>query len=393
MDPAMGLLGGGSRRSSPRGRRARAGRGAVLLVLAVAALGTGAALMLFDEGDPAGDRDGGQGRDVEAAEGAGAIPVIEGPDVEGQIREDLGPTSSEGIDVRRVGDYARMDRVFEGTGTIAGSVSVEGGARVPAWTLHIEPSVVTAGADTAVERTVVAEPGALTFEERDLPLAAYRVYVTADGYRSRATEVTLFKIANDPQGRALEYVSVDLKLRRIATVSGRVLDADGGVADDLEVFLISTSGDTRVANERQRTDVNGRFEFEFVSTGPWKLHVGHPTKPLAPAVPVSVDLAPVTLDDVELPVLASIELVVVDEFSRPFPRVSVVGYPRGPGAGRISGETDGQGRFTARYMTPGKWRIEARCDPAEGEFQGKYDYDITRTTETQQLEMVLREPR
>jgi len=386
----MGLLRGRSRRSSRGTPGARAGRGAVLLVLAVAALGTGAALMLFDGGDPV--EGGGQKRDVEAAEGGGAIPVIEGPDVEGQLREDLGPTSSEGIDVRLVGEYAHVERSFEGTGTIAGAVSIDGAVDVPAWTLHIEPSVVTAGSEKATERTVEAAPGALTFEERDLPLAAYRVYATADGYRSRAAEVTMFKIANDPQGRALDYVTVDLKLRRVATVSGRVLDADGGVADDLEVFLISTSGDTRVATERQRTDANGRFEFEDVSIGPWKLHVGHPTQPLAPAVPVSVDLEPVTLDDVELPVLASIELLVVDEFARPFPNVTVAGYPRGQGAGRIGGVTDGQGRFRARYMTPGQWRIEARCDPDEGEFQGRYDYDIEATTERQQIEMVLREP-
>ena len=81
--------------------------------------------------------------------------------------------------------------------------------------------------------------------------------------------------------------------------------------------------------------------------------------------PVLVQLAPVALDEILLPPLATLEVETTDAYGRPFPDVELVGYLRGSGNGSFRAKTDAYGRATMRYLAPGPWRVNA-TDKLEG---------------------------
>ncbi|MEL6427997.1 MAG: carboxypeptidase-like regulatory domain-containing protein [Planctomycetota bacterium] len=377
-------------RASGHGIEARAGRaGALALLVLAAALGL-LFVLLRSPGD------GGSAPAADAADPARTAPVEERTDgaaLDGPAadREPSGfAAQGPGVDVRDVGSYAKVERSFDGRGTVAGSVTTVDGSIPPAWTVHFEPSKLTRDGSHAVARTVRAEAGAADFYERDLPMGAYRVWAVAEGYRSNVSEIVLFRIAGDDLGRGLDHVHVDLKLRRMADVSGSVVDADAGVADGLDVHLVPMGrGERRTLT----TDSVGRFRFETVPAGRWELRVGHPTHPVVEAVPVDVKEDSIELDAVQLPVLARLDLFVVDEFARPYPNVEVKGYLKGRTASALRGRTGPQGHFEVRYVVPGRWRIETEVPDEPGDVGGRYDYDIEATRDLQRIEMVIRERR
>ena len=98
-------------------------------------------------------------------------------------------------------------------------------------------------------------------------------------------------------------------------------------------------------------------------------------RPLVGSIPVVVGLKPIRLDEIVLPPLATLELLVVDEYGRPFPDVELVGYLRGTGSGSFRVQSDAVGRASIRYLAPGPWRVEAKYEP-EGQ-TGKVDIALT----------------
>ena len=110
--------------------------------------------------------------------------------------------------------------------------------------------------------------------------------------------------------------------------------------------------------------------------------------PLASPRPIKVGSRALELDDVLLPALATLELIVLDEAARPFPDVDVVGYLRGAGRGSIRGRTGPQGRFRADYLQPGPWRIEATY--ATLGYSGKRDWVLEATGVAIEKELIIR---
>jgi hypothetical protein len=279
--------------------------------------------------------------------------------------ETEGPRVISGVEAGPAGAYASMDRVYDGTGTIFGEVQVEAGVPFPeTWTLTLEPSRVAEGRDKAVTRTIQSEPGQRDFQLRDLPMASYRLSVTAEGLVARPQEVALFKLAGYEHMPGVNVIHVTSRLVRVASVEGRVRQASGDMAVDFPVYLI----DRKNPNEGRMeavTDSAGGFKFPDVSSGNWILRTGHPVHSATSPQPVLVHLQPVALDEILLPPLSSLEVETTDAYGRPFPDVELVGYLRGSGNGSFRAKTDAYGRATMRYLTPGPWRVNA-TDKLEG---------------------------
>ncbi|WP_145201663.1 hypothetical protein [Planctomycetes bacterium Poly30] len=311
--------------------------------------------------------------------------------------EAKGPRTVGGIETRPAGGYESFEKVFGAPGgTVTGEIRVAGAEYPEAWTVTIEPSLVAEGRAEAITKTFVSEPGMRTFELRDLPLAAYRLSASAPGLTTSKVEVALYQVAERPGQRGLDYVTVDLTLRPMARVEGFVRQPSGEPASDLAVYLVpyvvpgadagtpdvlgeaggNEAGGTAAAGSIEtKCNSAGSYAFENVPPGPWMLHVGDAINPLASPIPVGVQTADQRVDDVVLPPLATLELVVLDHLARPCPDVILTGYLRGKGAGHFKVTTDATGRIKVPYLTPGPWRIDAE-DPLMNQ-KGRGDYSLT----------------
>ena len=348
-----GSQGPSARRSSRDGSAGSAWLLALVLVMIVAGAATWKGL---------GGVEGGGEQDL--APRATAETVDRAPRLEA-AEETEGPRVISGVEAGPAGAYASMDRVYDGKGTIFGEVQVEAGVPYPeTWTLTLEPSRVAEGRDKAVTRTIQSEPGQRDFQLRDLPMASYRLSVTAEGLVARPQEVALFKLAGYEHMPGVNVIHVTSRLVRVASVEGRVRQASGDMAVDFPVYLI----DRKNPNEGRMeavTDSAGGFRFPDVSSGNWILRTGHPVHSATSPQPVLVHLQPVALDEILLPPLSSLEVETTDAYGRPFPDVELVGYLRGSGNGSFRAKTDAYGRATMRYLTPGPWRVNA-TDKLEG---------------------------
>lgn len=273
----------------------------------------------------------------------------------------IGPRVMSGIEAGPAGAYASMGRVFDGKGMIFGEVQVESGLPYPEqWTLTIEPSRVAPGRERAVTRTITSEPGQRDFQLRDLPMASYRISVVAKGLVARAQEVALFKLEGYEHMPGVNVVHVTSRLIQVASVEGRVRQGDGDMAVDLPVYLVDRNqlGEGGGRHEAT-TDNGGGFRFDEVASGSWILRTGHPVHSLTSPMPVTVNLSPIALDELQLPPLATLELEATDIYGRPFPNVDLVGYLRGTGNGSFRRTTDAFGRAKVPYLAPGPWRVTA----------------------------------
>lgn len=361
-------------------RRGRAGL-IVLLALLASCAGAAAFMLLGGGVEPGAGGDGPAARDGNGVQAAGEL---EAPPSTPERVEGLAPVSR--FSVSDVGEYAKLERSYAGTGTLLAEIQMEDGSLPPAWTMHIEPSRAAPGQGNPDTRVVEGVEGQGSHEARDLPMGAYCVWVEADGYLSRTQEVAMYRFADHPENPGIDTVTINLRLRPMASVEGQVLTDGGIAADGVEVFLLPLIKGVAPRLEAE-TDLSGRYRFGAVQPGQWKLHVLQPVRPPVSPVIVEVAAKPVFIDPVQLPRLASIELLVVDEYARAYPDVEITGFLRGDGVGRVSGKTDGTGRFRARYLAPGPWRLEAKAtDEPMGR---KFDYDITGDADVQLLEMVI----
>ena len=241
----------------------------------------------------------GRGGRPPADAGAAQVGRSAGPEVPegvpgtgGPLEEPApGPRTMGSIEARTAGQDGGYTRVFDGVGIIAGQVRMEDGSAPPQWTLHLEPSLVTRGRGEAVTRTVEAAPAEETFEVRDLPMGAYRVFATAPGHRSSAAEVALYKLEGLEHLPGMNYVNLTITLQAMANVDGIVRRANGDPADELAVHLLPHA--TAAPGERisARTDLAGVYRFDAVPEGNWMLCVGDPAAPLVRHVPSRSALA------------------------------------------------------------------------------------------------------
>lgn len=368
-------------------RRGRCGSASSLLLVAVAILLIGGLGAWFVLGSGSGEGPAGM---VEPA-AADGVTAEEPPP--GMMREaDLlameaaGPRTMGNLESRPAGGYEPFEKVFgDSGGTIIGEVRVEGAEYPEVFTILLEPSRIAEGREAAVTRTVTSEPGMRTFEIRDLPLASYRLSASAPGLATSKIEVELFRVADRPNQRGLDFLNVDLTLRPMAAVTGVVRTSNGDPASDLALYLtpFTPPGGDRVkpaevnalTRLETRTTIAGTYRFEGVAPGPWMLHVGDPIKPLQPPTPVGMRSSEVAVDDLQLPPLATLDLIVLDHLARPCPSVKITGYLKGAGTGSFSAMTDSMGRLEVPHLKPGPWRLDAHDEQLDQ--KGRADLVLT----------------
>lgn len=367
---AGGAQGWGPPLGGPRGANSRRGSAALLLLMVLAVgLGLGAWMWLSSGTEAPTDPAAARAGEPATAPGT-AVLVAPTP------AEDAGPRPVGGITAGEAGIYTKMERSYDGTGSIRGEVRVHGAPYPDGWTLELTPSLLAAARDRAVSRTIQSEPGQRDFELLDLPMAGYRITVRAPGLAANPQEVALFKLKGYEHLPGVNQVNVSMTLKPIAYVDGAIRTHAGEVADGLRVYLAPQASGDDSSRKEAVTDISGLFRFDDVSSGDWMLYVGSPVTPTMPPVPVRVGVQPVRMDEITLPPLGTLRLIALDALGRGFPDVKLTAYLRGQGVGNFTATTDGQGEATVRYLTPGPWRVR-------GDYQKEGDTDAQSRADIQ----------
>lgn len=255
-------------------------------------------------------------------------------------------------------------------GSIRGELVVRAGVAFPdTWTLVIEPSDAVAGRERAATKRVEFTHGEREFRVDDLPLAGYRVRPVAAGLNGLGHDVLLVPSSAN--------VFVTLAFARAGMIDGLVREASGAPAEDVPVTLEAVlGGDT----ETVRTDANGMYRLLGVVDGEYRVWVGTPSSPLAPAKELSFRAPSLRVPETKLPALGALELVVIDEGD---------GYPRAAGArvwgasstgGAFDVTADAAGAVSLRHLLPGTWRVEASLGTRAS---GSVEFEVAAEQATQ----------
>jgi hypothetical protein len=212
------------------------------------------------------------------------------------------------------------------------------------WTLLLEPSRTLAGRDRAERRVLTFSAGEQEFVVPDLPLAGYDLCAEAPGLNALRSPVLLDRKNRDP------YVT--LQFYPAGFVTGRLLDYEHLPADEVPVTL---SDAARSVERETRSDILGNFRFDGVLDGEYTLTFGRKTSPLLPVERLRFSAPSLTLPERELPPLARLSILVLDDAGRPVPDVTVRGS--GPPGGTIEETTDAEGAAIARYVPAGSYRL------------------------------------
>ncbi|MHC4891871.1 MAG: MSCRAMM family protein [Planctomycetota bacterium] len=262
------------------------------------------------------------------------------------------------------------------TGSILGRVlDTERGPIPVDLIVVVAPSRMLIGDDAPIERRVGVDTDG-RFDVRELPLAGYTVHAEWVGGRTGLVPVLLHAERSE--------VRVDLILERYAAVHGQVLDADGVAVASIDVQLAEPDAIPRglPVGRTTRTDTAGRFHFDHVPSGDYSLLVGPPTAPAIEPIAVHVELSDIQLPGIEVPQLATLEIVVTDEFGTILPGVAINGF--GSEGGVIRGTSDDFGCFDATLLPPGDYRLRANDDRF-----GRGHATIRVLPESQRLEATL----
>lgn len=279
-------------------------------------------------------------------------PESSRPPPSSPVAVDLSSRPEEDPAVRREPKEAAADakRRFDGRGVVRGEVLVRDGARMPErWTLFVEPHPWLEGHERAASKRVDFEHGETRFEVPDLPLGGY--LVRAEGGAENCVPASVLLVRGSPD----QFVT--LLLLPSGFIDGGVLDSAGRPAEGLDVTLESVE-------TRQRstitTDAAGTFLFRDVLDGEYLLTFGRVDSPLIPAQSIAFKAPSLRFPTRTLPPSGSLKVNVIDMSLRAKPRVHVTGSS--PGSGAIDTFSDDGGVARARYLPPGRYRIDARSE-------------------------------
>lgn len=237
---------------------------------------------------------------------------------------------------------------FAGSGTLEGRLSLPPGVVAPrAWTLVLAPSSALIGGDRVRERRVDFEGSELEFSLSDLPLGGYEVWAEAEGMSGRHEHLLLAR-----PDAVLVYQ--DLRLVPLAFVEGRVIDADGAGVGGLPVLLRPHgAGPPRTAS----TEPGGRFRFERVPDGEYRIEVGFADASLAQPRELDVRSPSLLVPVLEVPRLHELAVLVLDADGQPLAGARVRGWcDRG---GRVDARSDAAGIARSSWIPAGRLTLEA----------------------------------
>ena len=265
--------------------------------------------------------------------------------------------------------YKRMEKSFEGRGTLTGSVSFAPGLPAPReWTLEVMPSRFGLGREHADGRVETFPGNVTTFELFDLPMGGYTVRASATGQSSLGVEVMLFKLADHPELPGMDRIHLALVLEPRATLDGVVLDHLGQPAPDVLVTIQRKGAPER---REARTTFSGLWRFNDLEEGTWVVRAGPFQRPLVEPVEVVVSRPSTQAPDLELPPLYPVTLRAVDETDRPLEGATVRGYGPTP----IEAVTGFDGQLRLHHLAVGTYQV--RVQEAGTTRAGRVDFQVS----------------
>lgn len=339
------------RRRDLRGRRGRA----ALLVLMVLLGGLFAAVWLWDTGSaaPPGEIGGTQGpeRPLEQPSPERVERVSE--------RAAQGELAAEPmIQVGGEFPWKSMERSFDGTGTLSGSVETLPGTEFPAsWKLVIEPSRFGSARDQAEGRVIEFDGAQQTFEEFNLPLGGYRVHVEAEGMNCPPQEVLLFRLRDRPDLAGKAHAHLLLVLSPAGFMEGSVRSENGTPLADVAVRLTPPDG---VGFLEARSDFVGHWRIDGIRDGRYTLTFGHPDRPLVPAEDLVFTGPMMRHPERVLPPLVELIIEVLDEAGGPLADATLRGFVKPRGA--VEAKTDSFGQARIMNAAIGEYSLRVMHD-------------------------------
>ncbi len=233
---------------------------------------------------------------------------------------------------------------------IRGFADTEAGLAFPQrWTLVLEPARALLGDEPAQPRRVEFERGEQEFSVDGLPLAAYELRAEADGMNGKPVAVVLQRGSADPY--------VQLVLTRSGAIDGYVLEESGVPVEGLKMVL------EQLPNGHRRgalTDAAGRYVFERVLDGEYRLHYGDPDSPIAPARELLFQAPSLRVPERRVSALSELVVRVLDDRGQPVAGASIAGS--GTQGGLVLGESDAAGELRARFLPAGRYRVRAQSE-------------------------------
>jgi hypothetical protein len=168
-----------------------------------------------------------------------------------------------------------------------------------------------------------------------------------------------------------------------------VLDAEHLPAEGVTLTLVPLAPGPAAGSEPlvACTDALGQYRFHQVLDGPYELVAGTRDFPLGPPVQRLAFRAPaLTMPTIDLPPLATLDLVVIDEIGNRIEGVALAGSS--PTGGTLAGTTDAAGRLVVRHLLPGRWRLD--LEQAERKSRRVYVELAAGVTENLNLQLFLR---
>jgi hypothetical protein len=264
---------------------------------------------------------------------------------------------------------------FVGRGRVRGSCDTPPGITLPEhWTVVLEPSRSLIGSEHAEHRRLECS-GTQEFALEDLPLGGYDVRCEAAGMNGLPVAVLLEQGSSDP------YVL--LLLSPAGSLEGELVDGDADPLEDVPVALepLARGRGPRVET---RTDARGRYRFERVLDGEYRLHFGRVENPITPARELAFQAPGMTFPRVVIDGLHTLSVRVKDDAGRPVQGARVHG--NGSNGGTFEGETDVAGEYRARHLRDGRVRVRAE----RAGFGSAFEVLEFGSTPQRELELVLR---
>jgi hypothetical protein len=296
-----------------------------------------------------------------------ALAEEQGP-AEPGVRDPEALQSESPIEVGIDLPYKRMEKSFDGRGTLTGSVAFAPGLPTPhEWTLEVLPSQFALGREHAEGRTETFPGNITTFELFDLPMGGYTVRASAESMSSLGVEVMLFKLAEQPHLPGMDRVHLSLVMMPRASLDGVVLDHWGQPAAEVLVTLQRKGGPER---REARTTFSGLWRFQDLEEGTWIVRVGPFLRPLVEPLEVTVARPATQAPDLQLPPLYPVVLRAVDETDRPLEGAVVRGFGPTP----IEEVTGFDGQLLLGHLAVGTYQVRVQEDGTAR--AGRLDFEV-----------------
>jgi len=278
------------------------------------------------------------------------------------------PPSGVGYDAEDEGQKLQKDVELARGRTISGTVKDEDGKVVAGVriTLRIISGGNYWGFQGGNHPVLSGADGTFAYEGL-APDKTYNVMAASETHLADPVKVAVPK-DKDPE-------PIEIKLRRGASVVGRVTEEDGKPASGATVFC-------NQGNRRDVTDGTGAFEITGIKAGKWNVQVSG-VNPVPRGARETVTLeAGETLDGIELtmPATLSIRGTVEDEEGKPLGGISVRAKREAKGRARGSSyaaTSDTKGHFEIKNLSDGYYTVWINGSKQQGIGAGSEDVRLT----------------